>query len=74
MTLKITNKTDLPLQLKKTAHEASLVYFRQILLKPHTEHSIQVKFENGIKGGNLNFEVTNFLTAPDKGLNYTIKL
>ena len=65
---------DLVLKLKKTAHDPSLVYFREMTLKPHTQHTISVKFENGIKGGDCNFEVTNFIVAPDKGLDYTIKL
>ena len=33
-----------------------------------------LEFDNGIKGGDCNFEVTNFIVAPDKGLDYTIKL
>ena len=74
VTLSVTNSTDLVLKLKKTAHDTSLVYFREMTLKPHTQHTISVKFENGIKGGDCNFEVTNFIVAPDKGLNYTIKL
>ena len=74
VTLSVTNSTDLVLKLKKTAQDTSLVYFREMTLKPHTQHTISVKFENGIKGGDCNFEVTNFIVAPDKGLNYTIKL
>ena len=58
----------------ETAHDPSLVYFREMTLKPHTQHTISVKFDNGIKGGDCNFEVTNFIVAPDKGLDYTIKL
>ena len=68
------NATDLVLKLKKTAHNPSLVYFREMTLKPHTQHTISVKLENGIKRGDCNFEVTNFIVAPDKGLDYTIKL
>lgn len=74
VTLSVTNLTDVPLKLKKTAHDASLVYFRDLTLKPHTRHNISVKFANGIKGGDCNFVVTNFVIAPDKGLPYTIKL
>lgn len=60
------NATDLVLKLKKTAHDPSLVYFREMTLKPHTQHTISVKFDNGIKGGDCNFEVTDFIVAPIK--------
>lgn len=74
VTLSVTNTSDLVLHLKKTAHDASLVYFRNMTLKPHTAYRIAVEFKNGIKGGDCNFEVTNFVVAPDKGLSYTLKL
>lgn len=74
VTLAIKNTTDLILKLEKTEHDPSLVYFRNLTLKPHTEYTISVKFENGIKTGNCNFEITNFIVAPNKGLDYTIKL
>ena len=74
VTLSITNTTDLVLKLKKTAHDTSLVYFRDMTLKPHTRYSVRIGFDNGIKGGDMNFEVTNFIVAPDKGLEYTISL
>lgn len=74
VTLQIVNKTDLPLKLKKTAHDTSLVYFRNYVLQPHTKHTLTIKFENGIKGGDMNFEVTNLLVDVNKGLDYTIKL
>lgn len=74
VTLSITNLTDIPLRLTKTAHDTSLVYFRHYILKPHTRHTIRVGFTNGIKGGDMNFEVTNFLTSSNKGLSYTIKI
>lgn len=71
--LSVTNTTDLTLYLKKTDHD-TLVYFRDMTLKPHTSYRISVEFKNGVKGGNCNFEVSNFIVAPGKGLNYTIKL
>ena len=74
VTLSITNTTDLVLKLKKTAHDTSLVYFRDMTLKPHTRYSVRIGFDNSIKGGDMNFEVTNFIVAPDKGLEYTIYL
>ena len=74
MTLSITNVTDLVLKLKKTAHDTLLVYFRDMTLKPHTRYTVRIGFKQGIKGGDVNFEVTNFIVAPDKGLKYTISL
>lgn len=74
VTITIENKSDLTLQLKKTAHDTSLVYFRDYTLAPHTKHTINIKFQNGIKGGDMNFEVTNLIVARDKALPYTIKL
>ncbi len=74
VTLTIRNLTQLPLHLTKTAHDASLVYFRHYTLQPHTLHTLRIGFTNGIKGGDLNFEVTNFLVKSNQGLNYTLKL
>ena len=71
---KIKNLTDLPLRLKKTVHDPSLIYFRNRTLKPHSEMTIPVKLTNGVTGGDCNFEVTNFIIAPNKGLDYTIKI
>lgn len=68
------NVTDLVLKLKKTAHDTLLVYFRDMTLKPHTRYTVRIGFKQGIKGGDVNFEVTNFIVAPDKGLKYTISL
>ena len=47
VTLSITNTTDLVLKLKKTAHNTSLVYFRDMTLKPHTRYSVRIGFDNG---------------------------
>lgn len=74
VTLQIENMTDLSLFLKKTAHNPSLVYFRNYTLKPHCKHTIRIKFENGITGGDMNFAVENFIIGKDKSLNYTIAL
>lgn len=74
VTLEMVNNTEIPVQLKKTAHDTRLVYFRNLTLQPHTRHTISIKLQNGIKGGDMNFEVTNFIVEPDKGLDYTVKL
>ncbi len=72
--IKVTNNSQLPLKLKKTKHDTSLVYFREMTLTPEAYSFISVKFDNGIKGGDLNFDVMNFLMGSDKPLDYTIKL
>lgn len=74
VTLSIMNNSDLIFKLHKTEHNPSLVYFRDYTLKPHTKHTIKILFNDGIKGGDMNFEITNLITYPEKGLNYTIKL
>lgn len=74
VTLSVTNHTDIPLCLAKTAHDASLVYFRHYMLKPNTRHTIRVEFTKGVTGGDVNFEVTNFLVGIGKGLDYTYKI
>lgn len=74
VTLYITNITDLPLSLTKTAHDTSLVYFRHYTLQPHTRHKIRIKFTNGIKGGDMNFQVNNFIIRTGKSLDYSIRL
>lgn len=74
VTLSITNTTDLVLNLKKTEHDSSLVYFRYMTLKPHTRYDVHIGFDNGIQGGKMNFEVINFIIAPDKSLSYCISL
>lgn len=68
------NATDLVLKLKKTAHDPSLVYFREMTLKPHTQHTISVKLETVSKEATAILKLPNFIVAPDKGLDYTIKL
>ena len=74
VTLAITNLTDIPISLKKTSHDPSLVYFRNYVLRPHTRHTLNIGFADNITGGDMNFEVENFLIGSGKGLNYTIRL
>ena len=72
--LSVTNTTDLVLRLKKGTHDSRLVYFRDMTLEPHTRYNLTIELRDGIKGGNLHFEVTNFIVAPGKGLDYAIVL
>jgi len=61
------NKSGLTFYLKKTAHDKNVVYFRELEIKPHSRNSITVRFA-GNNDGKLNFEVTNLLVRPGKGL------
>lgn len=72
--LEVENLSDIPLELVKTAHNPSLVYFRNYTLQPHARHTLKIEFKNGIKGGEMNFKVANFLIGVEEGLNYVISL
>lgn len=72
--ISIMNNSDLYFKLRKTEHNPSLVYFRDYMLKPHTKHTIKILFNDGLKSGDVNFEVTNLVVQPGKGLDYRIKL
>jgi len=73
------NKSDLIFHLRKTAHDPRLTYFRNYNLDPYTikpqsTQSITVRMNEGVKSGNVNFCVTNFLVQPSQGMNYTVKI
>ena len=73
------NKSDLTFYLKKTSHDPRLVYFRNtsiepVTIKPQSVQTITVRLNDGIKGGDVNFSVENFLVEPNKGMKYTVKI
>jgi hypothetical protein len=70
----ITNKSDLTFRLKKTQHDARLVYFREYTIVPNGTHTISVRLQDGITGGDINFNVENFLVKPNEGMKYTVKI
>jgi len=70
----LRNNSDLMFQLKKTTHNPNIVYFRDYTIEPNSKCSISVKFEGGVHSGIVNFEITNFIVSPGKGLNYTYKV
>ena len=73
ITISIFNKSSLTFRLQKTAHDKNVVYFRDLEIKPHSRHSITIRF-NGSNDGKLNFEVTNLLVGPGKGLECSYNL
>ena len=70
----VKNKSDLPFYLHKTSHNPDLVYFRDYTIEPHGTHTITVRFVNGVAGGDVNFEITNLLAEPNKGLQVSIPI
>ena len=78
-TITLKNKSDLTFQLKSAGHDSRLVYLRNVNLQPFTiapqsVQTIGVRLNDGVKGGDINFRVENFLVEPEKGMDYTIKL
>ena len=69
-----TNNSDLTFHLKKTRHDARLVYFREYTIVPQGVHTITVRLTEGATAGDVNFSIENFLVEPEKGMKYTIKI
>ncbi|MDR2585418.1 MAG: CehA/McbA family metallohydrolase [Prevotellaceae bacterium] len=70
----VKNNSDLVFHLKKTQHDTRLVYFRNYTIVPQGTHVITVRLQEGIQGGDMNFNVENLLVQPNQGMNYTIKI
>ena len=70
----LKNNSDLTFHLKKTRHNPGLVYFREYTIQPQCRHRIEIRLENNIQGGDINFEITNLYAAPNKGLTYSYKV
>jgi len=75
----IKNKSDLLFHLRKTNHDPRLTYFRNNMILPNTIHpqgtlTITVRLNDGVKGGDINFMIENFLVEPNKGMKYTVKI
>lgn len=67
----VKNNSDLTFILKKTAHNKDIEYVRALTLKPQSRHTITVYYPETLKKGELNFEVTNLLIQPNKGMSYS---
>jgi hypothetical protein len=75
----VKNNSDLIFRLKKAGSDPRLIYFRNSTIMPHTippkgSHSFTVRMRGGIKSGDVNFIVENFLVQPNKGMNYSLKI
>lgn len=64
----VKNNSDLPFYLEKTEHDPNIVYFRDYTIQPHGKHTINIKLENGVSNGQVNFKITNLLAKPNEGL------
>jgi hypothetical protein len=73
ITVSFLNKSGLTFRLKKTAHDKNVVYFRDYEIRPYGRHSITIRFA-GNHDGKVNFEVTNLLVKPEKGLECSYNL
>lgn len=69
--ISLFNKTDLKFVLKKIQHDPNIRYFRDYTICPHCKHTIVIKLLNGVKSGEVNFEICNLLSEPNKGMAYT---
>ena len=66
----IRNNSDLTFFLKKTAHDPNCTYFRDYRIAPQSLNSITVRLAEPVSSGAIDFEVTNLLVKPGKGLDY----
>lgn len=70
----VKNNSDIPFYLEATEHDPNIVYFETFTIEPHTTHTITIKLENGVYGGEMKFKVTNLLVGPNKGLQMSYDL
>jgi len=73
------NKSDLSFHLKRLKSDAWWTNLRNTSLvpytiKPQSVQTIQVKLNEGVTCGDVNFIVENCLVEPDKRMNYTVRI
>ena len=73
-TVQLQNNSGLTFQLKKTVPDEKISYFRDSEIKPHTRHTINITLPADLPNAQINFEVSNLLIRPGKGLDYSYKL
>ena len=79
VTVSVTNNSDLVFHLNKTNHDPRLTYFRNtsvepFIIAPQSTRSFTVRLLDGLQSGDVNFIVENFLTQPNQGMDYTLKV
>jgi len=73
VTVYIRNNSGLTFQLKKTAHDTNVVYFRDYEIKPYFNHTISIRLKPN-SNREVNIEVTNLWVQPGKALQCSYKL
>jgi len=73
----LQNKSDLSFRLKSLGHDTRLVYFRNsdietITIAPQSVYFIEVRLNDGITSGDVNFSIENLLVEPNTGMRYTV--
>ena len=75
----VKNNSGLTFLFRKNGSDSQIKYLRNVTTIPFTvapdgEYSFEVYMQEGVKSGNLNFIVENFLVEPNKGMKYTVKI
>lgn len=75
----VENNSELTFYLKKMPHDRRITYFRNTSLvpytiAPHSKQTFKVRLLEGIKGGDVNFRVENFIVKPYEGMDYTLHI
>lgn len=68
----LKNNSGLTFRLKKGNHDPALTYFREYTIEPNSLHTLDIRLSESTQSGNVNFEITNLLVKPGKGLDYQI--
>ena len=67
----VKNNSDIPFYLKKTEHDKRIEYFRTLTIKPQSQQTIAISHPEDISERVINFQVTNLLAAPNRGIDYS---
>jgi hypothetical protein len=75
VTVSYKNNSDLLLRLRKTEHDPAIDYMHnhEMEIRPGAGGTFVIRFPEGTRGS-VNFEVTNMLVAPGKGLPVSYEL
>ena len=73
------NNSDLTFHLRETKNDARIAYLcntsiAPLTINPQSSQIMKVRLNDGIKGGDVNFIVENFLVEPNTGMKYSIEV
>lgn len=66
------NNSDIAFNLRKTTHDPRFTYFRDYIIQPRCRQTIGIRLAEPVLNGAIDFEVSNLLIAPGKGLPYQL--